>query len=365
MGNGIVATKIIFIVLLFSIFIIFFGIGQIQSYLKKGVVVEVSHVSYLDSVHGPKLTICPLDPMTEIGWQDYNFNFCNGKDNFKECILGSTYEMKDFTWTKEKFRNSSVFFNYTEEITAFSYGNCLTIDGALGTLNSKIKKENELVIPLKTNLLYAIFIYDPKFFYISEHPRAVPGLRIDLGSEIQNKHKRFVKIEIIEHEMLNLANQPCDEDETYRFADCLRDQFESAAQCRLPWHEQMYGKGDVKTCDTMEEFEMMTMKNGYNSFINSELNEVVQESGCRRPCRYREIRAAGTPRDIPESGSGFMFFVPKLVSTDILRRTEKLSIPFSTLIGNIGGTLGLFLGFSFMMFWDWIEFVYRYSFSRG
>ena len=39
----------------------------------------------------------------------------------------------------------------------------------------------------------------------------------------------------------------------------------------------------------------------------------------------------------------------------VLVETEELIYPLQSLVADIGGTLGLFLGFSVMSFWDVIE----------
>ena len=80
----------------------------------------------------------------------------------------------------------------------------------------------------------------------------------------------------------------------------------------------------------------------------------------KTPCRYREVKAAGRPSDVRGQNSSSFQVGLTLVSTDIRREKERLSVPFETLISNLGGSLGLFLGFSFITVWDWLELVYRY-----
>ena len=50
------------------------------------------------------------------------------------------------------------------------------------------------------------------------------------------------------------------------------------------------------------------------------------------------------------------------VSTDIRMAKEEEIYPFISFISELGGSLGLFLGFSFMTIWDLIDyFVLRYD----
>ena len=46
-----------------------------------------------------------------------------------------------------------------------------------------------------------------------------------------------------------------------------------------------------------------------------------------------------------------------LVTTDVMVETEALVYNFLTLVSNFGGTLRLFLGFSFFMLWDFVSYV--------
>ena len=48
-------------------------------------------------------------------------------------------------------------------------------------------------------------------------------------------------------------------------------------------------------------------------------------------------------------------------SVEVLR--EELSYPFLSLVADIGGVLGLFIGFNFLMIWDGILFCVRNKFS--
>ena len=55
---------------------------------------------------------------------------------------------------------------------------------------------------------------------------------------------------------------------------------------------------------------------------------------------------------------GITVFGLSLVTTDISVETEALVFDFTALVSNVGGSLGLFLGFSFYMLWDWIVYLY-------
>ena len=48
-----------------------------------------------------------------------------------------------------------------------------------------------------------------------------------------------------------------------------------------------------------------------------------------------------------------------LATKDILVKTEVQLYKMTSLVGDIGGSLGLFLGFSFLTVWDWILLLFK------
>ena len=41
-------------------------------------------------------------------------------------------------------------------------------------------------------------------------------------------------------------------------------------------------------------------------------------------------------------------------SNTVLVRKEEIAFPLDSLVADIGGILGLFLGFNFLMIWEWM-----------
>ena len=59
---------------------------------------------------------------------------------------------------------------------------------------------------------------------------------------------------------------------------------------------------------------------------------------------------------IPVEGVGTVFL--PIFSTDIIQiQKEVEAFPFSSLVADCGGVLGLFVGFNFLMIWDWIQYL--------
>ena len=48
----------------------------------------------------------------------------------------------------------------------------------------------------------------------------------------------------------------------------------------------------------------------------------------------------------------------------VLVEQEEWAHPLKALVADVGGILGLFVGFNFLMFWDWFSFIQNYLSTR-
>ena len=80
-------------------------------------------------------------------------------------------------------------------------------------------------------------------------------------------------------------------------------------------------------------------------------SEILETTGCKPPCIFMEYKAR-EKQDIilDKTGSALRpYFTSNIV--EIQREEEAFS--FISLVADIGGVLGLFIGFNFLMVWDW------------
>ena len=101
---------------------------------------------------------------------------------------------------------------------------------------------------------------------------------------------------------------------------------------------------------------------------------ISNSTGCYPPCNYKEYRFTGAANEAgvrPFSSFAFSFSVLQIsivqrhlgtfgyvlwnMSPYVLVETESLLYSIESLVAEFGGTLGLFLGFSFMALWDGLE----------
>ena len=89
----------------------------------------------------------------------------------------------------------------------------------------------------------------------------------------------------------------------------------------------------------------------FNGTARYELYNIVKSSGCKKPCHYKKYRFVGGKLKSPFQSDHFTISLASVsVYTD--HEKEQLIYPPASLIAEFGGTLGLFLGFSFMTLWD-------------
>merc|ERR1712226_1398691 len=115
--------------------------------------------------------------------------------------------------------------------------------------------------------------------------------------------------------------------------------------CRIPrdpWPDYTF-----PVCDDLDEFGK------YEEMFNLHKNvllTITELTGCLAPCNYWEYKMQGKPNKVgPESWHGIILWA---TTPYVTVETEELIYPLASLVAEFGGTLSLFLGFSFMAVWD-------------
>ena len=359
--------KVSFTLVLFIIFLSFFGIPSLIEYLDKAVFVKISTDSSSEGkVSAPAITICTADPRTGNAWklspnisQSSNdsatfSSVCSGLEGSQliNCFKNSTFGLDDFIVPSLENQNKNENKNdppgyFISDITWAFMGQCHTY---IQTEKIDSQTASLLLPPLKRKYDYRIYVHDPDFFFLTSNPRAFPGFKLFLPHEniASTDLLHIQSIEIVKHNKLNLEKSPCMEDRDYIFSNCLRNAVNVKVGCILPWAMEKLGKMKIPNCTNLEEFDAHDFI--YQLFAVYELREVLNLTGCKIPCQYREIKAVDTPTPI-KTGTldEAMGFALTLVTTDIRVETEALVYNFTSLVSNVGGSLGLFLGFSFIM----------------
>ena len=82
----------------------------------------------------------------------------------------------------------------------------------------------------------------------------------------------------------------------------------------------------------------------------TDLEDITKMTGCKKPCSYLKYQFLRQEPSILQSEH--YAFSLWAVSNKTTIRTEQLIYPLTSLVAEFGGTLGLFLGISFITLWD-------------
>ena len=103
-------------------------------------------------------------------------------------------------------------------------------------------------------------------------------------------------------------------------------------------------------CSTRDQFNRFEKK--YFDIAIMDQTYLEDQTGCLFPCTYDEYRVVAT--DLRDFNVFGVVLTYGSLTTTVLR--EYLIYPFDSLVSDFGGTLGLFVGFSFVMLWDVVQF---------
>ena len=341
--------------MIFSLFAIFLAVFGFPAFFrfKSGGILTATHDENIDSMILPRITVCPRNPQTysKLGWkgnlttgyESISEGPCAGSENAKElevCIETHVYK-------KEEIFDSAVNLSLWEDYYSFLFfGKCFVLSPAVYTIG--FSQLDALSIALNKSLEYMILLHDPDFMMITGNPTVVPRLIFSIDA---NFGEKTVYIEATKHIKMNRKSSPCTEEAAYSFHDCVRKSIAVNVGCN-----SLFGYfSGLKKCSSVDQ--LISYEEIYGNFALMDQRNITNHTGCGVPCVF-------TTFSLTEEPFSSVGFEPKL-GLDIMfgRRSitvakEELIYPLNTFIAEIGGSLGLFLGFSFLMGFDFLQEAY-------
>ena len=331
------------------IFLRFFGLSTFEKWERKDVQI-VRRKEPRDFLPAPAVTICPINAESASGWKldtldnDPALDICKGEEDMEDCVKMNTFTLEEvvsvngssrLTYLRnktdlkeegEEFINSTL---WTSRMTETTNGMCHTL-----TYDKDIGKRTYLQIGLNYNFT-AVFLHDPKFFVFKDTNVLIPFLKLN---DVFNKE--FIILATTKKRMRRESKFDCNRDKNYDFGDCVRQKIVESQGCQTPWDRRPADK--VPKCSSvksMKEFESY-----YHQVFFSSEKELKELTGCLFPCTYTHYSLAETY----SFESNETEFVINYALTDLITEQEVLLFPFDSLVSELGGALGLFLGFSFL-----------------
>ena len=353
------SLQTLYVIILFVSFLLFFGISNIQKFMKDESIVVESYEYLEEPIQAPSMTIVPFNSETSSQWKNYTAQsptaackFSIGEDEITKCIDANTFSLEESLLSIKQVNGSEITTNLSSYFSSrMEMGKFYTLKQNFSISTAmKSRKYGGLGFNLDESLGFMVSITDDNYYLFSVDPAAVPGIRIHILSKAFAS-KRYT-LKVTKHIKRNTAQRPCNNNAEYSFTNCVRDGIERNIGCSLPWNYQAHPTlTKLPTCSAIAQFELHIQ--AYNFIGGADnIDRVIDHSGCKLPCTFLEYSIA---EELPEESKSDMLSLKFCIATDkVLVKTEVKRYEFGNLVGDTGGSLGLFLGFSFMTIWDWL-----------
>ena len=196
--------------------------------------------------------------------------------------------------------------------------------------------------------MYSIWVHDESFFLPNINPFSTPSKLWWISGKELNASGFYHDITLTRHKNLNGERKPCEEDPGYNFTFCIKENLSEKIGCRLPW--DTWSQQERVVCTTKEQ--LAQFEQSYKLLTNADADAILHITGCRKPCNYKEYKFVDSRPKIVSIPGAVAFWA---ASQKTQVEEEVLLYPFTSLVAEFGGSLGLFLGFSFLAIWQEIR----------
>merc|ERR1711956_189168 len=108
----------------------------------------------------------------------------------------------------------------------------------------------------------------------------------------------YQSIGLIEQHKMDLPASPCQDSPGYSFARCTRRSLSGRVGCRLPWDP--WSHTTVPLCSTLQQYRVY--EELFLAMNHQDVGGMVEMTGCRAPCHYREYRFIGDMKETSRQG---------------------------------------------------------------
>ena len=359
--------NIFFHLALFLLFLVFFGIPSIEKYLAKETIFTFSEEE-TGGIEPPAVTFVALKASGSnavVGWKTSHdiknyqkFSMVDHCENIsltdlETCVSNDTFGLDEFLkeanlgFLDDRTGLSAASSLWSEDLAATFLGRYFTLKPPR-TLTRNDSDAIVFRMDTTSSLTFWILLHDHNYFLLNINPFSQPARMLMVNGNSMNGSGYYHDITLTHHKRLNLDRRPCEEDLGYNFTICVKENLSEKVGCRLPWDK--LSRQDRPVCSDPEQFSRF--EEVYLALVNTDAEQIVKTTGCKKPCQYKEYKwVESSPKVIPRP-SVVMF---SAASSKTQIEEEVLLYPFTSLVAEFGGYLGLFCGFSFLTIWHQIK----------
>ena len=225
--------------LLFFLFLIYFGKPSVEKYLEQKTIV-VTTEEFTNGIEPPAITIVAKDfsnNRSVPGWWSVNetssfrsfsmFQHCQTL-NFSDmdaCKMNDTIDLGDFLDSLRRgvFEENSTYHSnwtspatWTEDMTLTYIGRFFTLK--LSTI-MKPSPENALVFDVNPKFEYYVWVHDENIFLVNHNHFGLPNQLWKINNGQLKTEGLYHEITLTKQKKLNLDDMPCEENPSYSFND--------------------------------------------------------------------------------------------------------------------------------------------------
>ena len=210
-------SRLLFQLVLFVIFLYFFGLPAVEEYMRKEVMV-VETEKAMGGIPIPAITIAVPEQLEE-----NVFDRCNV--SIDKCIMARTPNASNLIESVQLGYERRMFVNLTKEMLTEDFSQIWA--GRYFTLNLPISigpddDEDQLFIVLYPQFIYQILVHDPEFFIFTDNPTAIP--QMNKYFDAQNTYSHYYRLVLTEmHELDIHQSDPCNPNYDYNFSECVKN----------------------------------------------------------------------------------------------------------------------------------------------
>ena len=277
------------------------------------------------------------------GYEADNFGYC--PSNCSGELIGPKSPYNLATLKQKQYWYSNFY-----DLSSYENGFCHTFNPPQKSVPGL---ENRMYFMINNAYLdhddYDIFLHENGQFWPRSDMFSIgqpEPVKVELNSDVE------ITFTIKEITSINSAIRPCIERDDYSFTKCVQKFAIKKTNCNIDY--SAVGEDQQGTCSTenfLEYFKLLIR------IKQSGLSDVIQESGCHPKCKVSQYsyQTIYKKTNWTSNWTAEVYVQPKSSITEY--SVEYYTFDGSDLIGNIGGNLGLFLGWSLLTFVEALTFV--------